>query len=85
MRTLIKMCWLNKTFQNPHRNLSENEMGSLFVAKEREASTYPASISSFVLVMENFLVILHYFKMFTRKFFAPNTLSFGIVQFPAKC
>ena len=67
MRALIKI-WHNKTFQNSRHNLSENELRSLSVAKEGEAFFYPASICNFVLVMQNFLVILHYFKMVTPDF-----------------
>ena len=36
MRTLIKMLF-TKMFQNSRQNLSENELRSLFVAKEGEA------------------------------------------------
>ena len=68
MHALIKL-WFSKTFQNSRHNLSENELRSLFVAKEGEAFSYPASISNFVLVVQNFLVILHYFKMFTQEFY----------------
>ena len=55
--------WFNKTLQNSRQNLSENELRSLSVAKEEEAFS-----QNFVLVMQNFLVILHYFKSFTQEF-----------------
>ena len=55
---------LTKTFQNSRQNSSENELRSLFVAKEAEAFS-----QNFVLVMQNFLVILHYFKSFTQEFY----------------
>ena len=55
--TLSINTWLNKTFQNSRYNLSEDELRILFVAKEGEAFSYPASITNFVLVMQNFLVI----------------------------
>ena len=60
--------WFNKTFQNSRQNLSENELRNLFVAKEREVFSYPANITKFVWVIQNFLVILHYFEKFTQKF-----------------
>ena len=90
---------VQQDFQNSRHNLSENELRSLFVAKEGEAFSYPASISNFVLVMQNFLVILHYFKMFIQagvlhnytkvmllgfRIFKKRTFSFGILQFPPK-
>ena len=59
--------WFNKTFQNSRQNLSENELRNLLVAKEREVLSYPPNITKFVWVMQNFLVILHYFKKFTQK------------------
>ena len=65
---MIKI-WFNKTFQNSRHNLSENELRSLFVAKVGEAFSYPASSTIFVLVMQNFLIILHYFKKFTQAFY----------------
>ena len=68
MRTLIKMLF-TKMFQNSRQNLSENELRSLFVAKEGEAFSYPINITKFVWVMQNFLVILHYFKKFTQELY----------------
>ena len=65
--TCFDKMWFNKTFQNSRQNLSENELRKLFVAEEREAFSYPANITKFVWVMQNFLVILHYFKKFTQK------------------
>ena len=52
---------VQQDFQNSRHNLSENELRSLFVDKEGEAFSYPASISNFVLVMQNFLVIFALF------------------------
>ena len=65
---------VQQNFQNSRHNLSENKLRSLFVAKEGEAFSYAASITNFVLVMQNFLVLLHYFKMFTKlhKNYAPR-------------
>ena len=55
---MIKI-WLNKTFQNSRQNLSENELRSLFVAKEGEAFSYPASIT-------NYAELLSYFALFQK-------------------
>ena len=60
---------VQQNFQNSRHNLSENKLRSLFVAKEGEAFSYAASITNFVLVMQNFLVLLHYFKKFTQDFY----------------
>ena len=56
---------VQQNFSKSHHNLPENELRSLFVAKEGEAFSYPVSITNFVLVMQNFLVIFHYLKKFT--------------------
>ena len=66
---------VQQDFQNSRHNLSENELRSLFVDKEGEAFSYPASISNFVLVMQNFLVILHYFKMVTQAGVLPKSYA----------
>ena len=60
---------VQQNFQNSRHNLSENKLRSLFVAKEGEAFSYAASITNFVLVMQNYLVLLHYFKKFTQDFY----------------
>ena len=56
----------NKTFQNSRQNVSENELGSLFVANEGEAFSYPASIlgyaerlSYFALFQTVYAGVLH--------------------------
>ena len=56
---------VQQNFSKSRHNLSENKLRSLFVAKEGEAFSYAASITNFVLVMQNYLVLLHYFKKFT--------------------
>ena len=44
----------NKTFQNSRQNVSENELGSLFVANEGEAFSYPASILGYAKCLSYF-------------------------------
>ena len=55
--------WFNKTFHNSRQNLSENELRSLFVAKEGEALSYPANITKFCL---SYAELLSYFALFQK-------------------
>ena len=55
--------WFNKTFQISHQNLSENELRSLFMAKEGEAFSYPANITKFCL---SYAKLLSYFALFQK-------------------
>ena len=44
--------------------------------EEREAFSYPANITNCLLVMQNVLVILHYFKKFTHDIYITTQKSY---------